>query len=125
MSVYFWKRTSMEDSVAPSAPNVARRRFPVEFKRKLVDETCKPGASVSAIALANGLNTNQLFAWRRQYLPNATKPALVSVNLVDTAATAMAPSGGGHIDIRLRHGEVRVEGAVCADTLRVVLASLR
>jgi len=113
----------MEDSVAPSAPNVARRRFPVEFKRKLVDETCKPGASVSAIALANGLNTNQLFAWRRQYLPNTAKPALVSVNLVDTPA--LAPSKGEHIDIRLRHGEVRVEGAVCADTLRVVLASLR
>jgi len=114
----------MEDSVAPSAPNVARRRFPVEFKRKLLDETCKPGASVSAIALANGLNTNQLFAWRRQYLPNTATPALVSVNLVDTAAAATAPSGG-HIDIRLRHGEVRVEGAVCPDTLRVVLASLR
>ena len=57
----------MEDSAETPAPNTPRRRFPVEFKRTLVDETCTPGASVSAIALANGLNTNQLFAWRRQY----------------------------------------------------------
>ena len=88
-----------------------------------MDETCKPGASVSIIALANGLNTNQLFTWRRQYLPKTARAALVSVNVVH--APVPTPGDGGHIDIRLRHGEVRVEGAMCADTLRVVLASLR
>jgi transposase len=55
-----------------------RRTFTREFKRDLVHQTLVPGASISGIALANGLNTNQLFAWRRRLLPQATvRPAVL------------------------------------------------
>lgn len=44
------------------------RTFSQALKRNLVDQTLVPGASISGIAFANGLNINQLFTWRRQLL---------------------------------------------------------
>jgi transposase len=43
----------------------SKRRFrTVGEKRRIVEETLEPGASV---ARAHGVNANQVFAWRRQY----------------------------------------------------------
>src|SRR5438270_12066627 len=36
-------------------------------RREIVEETLKPGASVSQVARAHDVNTNQVFHWRRQY----------------------------------------------------------
>ena len=36
-------------------------------RRRIVEETLKPGASVSLVARAHDVNTNQVFKWRRQY----------------------------------------------------------
>lgn len=49
-----------------SQPIVRRRRHPPEFKRQLV-ALCQPGVSTSAVALAHGINTNQLRRWIKQY----------------------------------------------------------
>ncbi|RYH28380.1 MAG: hypothetical protein EON54_23410, partial [Alcaligenaceae bacterium] len=45
-----------------------RRRYTAEFKAELVERSLQPGASVSAIALENGMNANVLFKWRREHL---------------------------------------------------------
>ena len=64
------------------------RRFTPEFKRHLVELTWRPGASVTGIALAQQINANQLFNWRRQYLPSrevrppAPPPVLLPVEIV-------------------------------------------
>lgn len=39
----------------------------VATKRKIVEETLAPGASVARVARANGVNANQVFSWRRLY----------------------------------------------------------
>jgi transposase-like protein len=44
-----------------------RRRHSVEEKRRVVEETLEPGASVARAARSHGVNANQVFAWRRQY----------------------------------------------------------
>src|SRR5689334_18189615 len=44
-----------------------RRRWPEETKRKIVEETFKPGASVAIVARRHELNANVVFAWRRMY----------------------------------------------------------
>ncbi len=36
-------------------------------KRRIVEETLEPEASVARVARAHGVNANQVFAWRRQY----------------------------------------------------------
>jgi transposase len=44
-----------------------RRRWPEGEKCRIVEQTLKPGASVARVALAHGVNANQVFSWRRQY----------------------------------------------------------
>lgn len=47
---------------------VRRRRWrTVEEKRRIVEATLMEGASVSQVARQHGVNTNQVFHWRRQY----------------------------------------------------------
>lgn len=106
-----------------------RRTFTREFKRKLVEQTLAPGASVSGIALANGINTNQLFAWRRQLMPASAlppQPALLPVHLLSSAAATEerpAPEGGT-IDVILANATVHLHGQVDPDTVRTVLQCL-
>lgn len=51
-----------------------RPNFPVDIKRRLVEQSFEPGASVALIARANEINANLLFKWRRQYLAGAYGP---------------------------------------------------
>ena len=46
---------------------IPRRRYSVEFKRALVEESFLPGASAAKIALQHRLNANILHTWRWQY----------------------------------------------------------
>ena len=42
-----------------------RRRWSSDDKARIVEESLKPGATVSDVARRNGLSPQQLFAWRR------------------------------------------------------------
>jgi transposase len=44
-----------------------RRRHSISEKRRIVEQTFVPGASVAQVALANGVNANQVFTWRRAF----------------------------------------------------------
>lgn len=46
---------------------MSRRRWSVEEKRRIVELTLVPGASVARVAQAEGVNANQVFLWRRAY----------------------------------------------------------
>ena len=45
-----------------------RQRRSIAEKRRIVEETLVPGASVARVARAHGVNANQVFGWRRLYL---------------------------------------------------------
>jgi transposase len=115
-----------------------RRRHSVEEKRRVVEETLQPGASVARVARAHGVNANQVFAWRRQYRQglleraNGETVGLLPVRVVKEAApsevvrprssqTLRAP---GIIHIELPKGRLRLTGCVDAEALRVVLEKL-
>jgi transposase len=42
-----------------------RRRWSWSDKQQIVDETLRPGASISAVARRYGLHPSQVFAWRK------------------------------------------------------------
>jgi transposase len=44
-----------------------RRWRSVGEKRRIVELTLEPGASVALVARAHGVNANQVFAWRRAF----------------------------------------------------------
>lgn len=117
-----------------------RPNYDREFRRRLAAAACEPGASVAKLARENGINANMLFTWRRRYreqLQAQTTTSLISVAVVDEtpAQRVTMPSDAravgnrttraGTIEIRFGEVVVKVDGIVDADTLRVVLGSVR
>ena len=47
-------------------PSRRRRYHPEKFKLAVIEACCEPGASVAGIALANGVNANQVQRWMRE-----------------------------------------------------------
>jgi transposase len=47
-------------------PSRRRRYHPEKFKQALIEACCEPGVSVAGIALANGVNANQVRRWMRE-----------------------------------------------------------
>lgn len=48
-------------------PNRRRRYHPEEFKLAVIAACVEPGASVAGIAMANGVNANQVRRWMREH----------------------------------------------------------
>lgn len=140
---------SSSSGVASDAVQRKKRQYrSVAEKRRIVEETIAPGASVALVARAHGVNANQLFSWRRLYragqLAAKTSKAiavntarLLPVTVSDrgprpeiTASDAARPCpelmniGAGSIHIQFPKAQVRVEGSADPATLRVVLESL-
>jgi len=58
----------MESASDPVSHTTSTRRYrTIAERRSIVEETFAPGASVSRIAQAHGVNANQLFGWRKMY----------------------------------------------------------
>ena len=72
-------------------------RWPVAEKRRIVELTFAPGASVARVAQAEGVNSHQVFQWRQSYrqgglvLPDPGAPCLLPVEswFDDTAGVFM------------------------------------
>jgi transposase len=110
-----------------------RRHHPEEFKLAVIEACCESGASVAGIAMANGVNANQVRRWmrergiepptRRVAMPMletapAIAPAFVQLPMVPAAA-----SGDIRIEIRRGNTAIKVEWPVqasgdCATWLR-------
>jgi len=53
-----------------------RRNHSIEFKTDLVTMCRQPGISVSAVALENGVNANQVRRWMKQFPVDAKLPVV-------------------------------------------------
>ena len=117
-----------------------RRHYTATFKRELVERSLQPGASVSGIALENGINANVLFRWRREHLratasvqhESTEQAVLLPVKLAATvtrtrqeAASSRSPVVAGVIEIDIGAARVRLRGAVDEANVRCVLQALR
>lgn len=125
------------DKEASGAPQ--RQRRSIAEKRRIVEETLAPGASVARVAGAHGINANQVFGWRRLYLAGRLgepKPGIkllpVQVSesksapvMVEHPVTDFAHSQPGTIHIELRQAQVRIEGNADPALVRVLLECLR
>lgn len=70
-------------------PSRRRRYHPEEFKQAVIEACCESGASVAGVALANGINANQVRRWMRE---RGIEPPTrrVPMPIID-AAPGMAP----------------------------------
>jgi len=98
-------------------PGRRRRHHPEEFKRAVIEACCEPGASVAGIAMANGVNANQVRRWMRE---RGIEPPTrrVAMRVLETAP-AMAPAfvqlpmapavASGDIRIEIRRGNTAIK----------------
>jgi len=135
--------TSQQTAVLPrdreSTVAVKRQQRSIAEKRRIVEETLSPGASVARVARAHGVNANQVFGWRRLYLAGRLgeqKPGIkllpVRVSesksapvIVEPRVTDCSPPPLGTIHIELRQAQVRIEGNADPALVRVLLECLR
>ena len=113
-------------------PSRRRRHHPEEFKLAVIEACCEPGASVSGIAMANGVNANQVRRWMRErgiepptrrvampVLEATPAPAFVQLPI----APAMPTLGDIRIEVCRGNTAIKVEWPVqasgdCAAWLR-------
>ena len=59
----------MSDAIAveAAAPSLRQTRRTREEKRRIVEATFVPGASIARVAREHGVNANQVFQWRHEY----------------------------------------------------------
>ena len=113
----------------------------IEEKLRIVKLTLEPGASVSSVALANGVNANQVFRWKRQYergdlQPGRSKSVTALVPVIVAAgpeageapeASRLAPAQpcAGTVTIEFPgRALLSIEGAADPTIIRAVLESL-
>ena len=127
----------MVDSAGEVSEGRVRRWRSVAEKRRIVELTQEPGASVALVARANGVNANQVFKWRRALErgelaePAAASTALLPVRLSASAielreagAKEQPPAGAIHIEFPGR-ATISVECGADPVLLRSILESLR
>ena len=106
-------------------------------RRQIVEESLRPGASVSLVARAHDVNTNQVFKWRKQYhdgrldgaLKSASTGTLLPVKICDSVPTPTLtrrskPRRSGVIDIDLGHARIRIEGTADPECVRAAVEGL-
>jgi transposase len=122
------------------ADGVAERRVrksrPVSEKRRIVELTLQPGASVALVARTQGVNANQVYKWRRDFERGALgEPGVVSTGLLPVTVSAgpeTAQSSGiyeratGSIHVEFAdRALLSIERGADPTLLRVILESLR
>src|SRR5438105_14704501 len=92
----------------------ARRFRSKQERRQIVEETLRPGASVSRVARAHDVNANQVFKWRKLYREgrldvaanSSTGNTLLAVKISDALPT-VRPTASGRVK-RQRPGVIDI-----------------
>jgi transposase len=129
----------VSDTVAVESVAASRKRLrrTPEEKRRIVEATFVPGASISRVARDHGVNANQVFQWRyeyrkgtlgvRQQAQSKLLPVTVTAepNSVTLAGIAPVTARSGSIYIELPgRAVISVEAGVDPELVRTVLGSL-
>ncbi|EPC5601654.1 IS66-like element accessory protein TnpA [Edwardsiella piscicida] len=127
-----------------SLPPVRKKspNYPVEFKIKMVELSHQPGISVAQLAREHGINDNLLFKWRQFWregklrCPDTAEsrlPTLIPVTLDIDDAPTHTPSPKRtepktlniSCEVTLRHGTLRLNGAVSENLLNMLIQELK
>jgi transposase len=106
-----------------------RRWRSVAEKRRIVELTLVPGASVALVARAHGVNANQVLKWRREFeRGELSEPVLTSASLLPVVMSGgdkpQTTSGSIHVECPGR-ARISIESGADPTLLRSVLESLR
>ena len=82
----------MEAVADPVSQTGTKRQYRTAAeRRRIVEETLVPGVSVATVARAHGVNTNQVFGWRKLYQSGLLGPLTTKA---DASAVRLLPIPG-------------------------------
>ena len=111
-----------------------RRQYRPEAKQALIQQCARPGVSIAAVALANGLNANVLRRWillDQRATAGGVKPtaALLPVVLRDlpsrTATAKPVADEMAAIEIDVNGARIRLSSQATAEQIGAVVSALR
>ncbi|MDP9039665.1 MAG: transposase [Acidobacteriota bacterium] len=106
-----------------------RVRRSVAEKRRIVEQTLEPGASVARVAQAHGVNPNVVFHWRREFRDGKlAEPGFLPVVMTCDEPVGDAPRGDAPATIRvdLPGGTVvSIEGSADPALVEAIVRGLR
>jgi transposase len=119
----------MDEAEGLVAERRVRRWRSVAEKRRIVELTLVPGASVALVARAHGVNANQVFKWRREFeRGELSDPVTASASLLPVVLSGgekpRSTSGCIHIELQGR-ALISLESGADPALLRAILESLR
>ncbi|CAI8854284.1 transposase [Pseudomonas chlororaphis] len=121
------------EAVAPARRPGRRPNLPLAFKRKVVEDTFQPGASVSLIAREQDVNANRVFRWRQQYQEGlfglvSQSATLLPVQVIEvpTDLPYAQPPSACHPEIIVEVGKAKlcITGTPDPQTLQLILQQL-
>lgn len=103
-----------------------RRWYTAKFKREVVAQCLRPGASVSRISIEHGLNTNLVRKWvAREQRESGAAAALLPVT-IDRASVASPPAeAGAAIEIRVGRTVIAIDARAPVGHIEAVVRALR
>jgi len=127
--------TNIRLNLVPAKRGSYRHHTP-EFKCAVVQQSLAIGASVSLIARKHNVNANQLFTWRKAFRegklssPASDNCKLLPVTIDESyraepmRSSDAAGASAGTINLEVGKVRVRIEGAVDAATLSLIMECL-
>jgi|JI10StandDraft_1071094.scaffolds.fasta_scaffold119835_3 transposase len=110
-----------------------KRRYAAPFKTWVIEQCLRPGVSLAAVALANGLNTNVVRKWVAQHKVVNGLPGAVDFLPVRVDAAVMLPAPApmaapmvkaSLIELEIHGARLKLHGEVDGERLRAVLDAL-
>ena len=105
-----------------------RRRWSRAEKERIVAAAIEPGAVASEVARAAGIDTSQLFRWRRELCGPALSTSVfspVAIAAGPDAVSTTAPVTGSAIEVELATGgRMRITGPVNRSTVSALIKAL-
>ena len=102
-----------------------RRQWSAEERQRIVQASLKPGTTVDAVARLYGVNSSQMYEWRKQYrqkLKAEKRSVLVPVQV--TGSEPQAKQDCNAVVIEARSIRVTLNGSVEAAIIATVLECL-
>jgi transposase len=125
----------MPPLMIPEGSRKTTRHWPYERKRRIVEETMKPGMSVSTVARRHDINANLVFSWRKLYQEGrlgvkGNEQSFIPVGVVGGQASLStpisAPRSSGMVELELPGGiRLRVDSKIEESALRRVLRAVK
>jgi transposase len=101
-----------------------RRKWTPQEKARITRESFAPAVRVADVARRHRMSEGLLHQWRKIARDaGRVGPTFIPVQVDDQRSAP--PTGRGSIEVELGGATIRVNGAVDADLLRVVLAAVR